>query len=364
MYRNCIFCSAALGANESIERFPVGKTLAFDAAKGRLWAVCPKCARWNLAPIEERWEAIEDAEQLFRDARMRVHGENVGLARLRDGGRLIRIGQALAGELAAWRYGRELRRRRFRAALGDNTVRFGGSGAMFVGGIVALPLMVATSVLFTAGGVYRYVQRHRRADQVLHRVAGEDSPTGHALHVRWRDLALARMRPGPDRRLAVSLAQTREGWAGAGRIVLTGPAATALVGKALVQINGYGARQADLDVALDRIADRGGPERFVRRVAREEYGLEVPGVEYGDLIPTLGLRRKTPERIREGRARRPFPLNADYATSLALEMALHEESERRAMEGDLAELHAAWREAEEIAAIADRLPDALDEEVR
>lgn len=40
---------------------------------------------------------------------------------------------------------------------------------------------------------------------------------------------------------------------------------------------------------------------------------------------------------------------------LALEMAAHEESERRAMEGELAILETAWREAEEIAAVADRL---------
>jgi hypothetical protein len=36
-------------------------------------------------------------------------------------------------------------------------------------------------------------------------------------------------------------------------------------------------------------------------------------------------------------------------------MALHEESERRAMQGELAELERAWREAEEVAAIADDL---------
>jgi hypothetical protein len=40
---------------------------------------------------------------------------------------------------------------------------------------------------------------------------------------------------------------------------------------------------------------------------------------------------------------------------LAFEMALHEEAERRAMEGELAELERAWREAEEIAGIADDL---------
>jgi hypothetical protein len=36
-------------------------------------------------------------------------------------------------------------------------------------------------------------------------------------------------------------------------------------------------------------------------------------------------------------------------------MALHEESERRAMDGELAMLTEAWREAEEIAQIADTL---------
>ena len=38
---------------------------------------------------------------------------------------------------------------------------------------------------------------------------------------------------------------------------------------------------------------------------------------------------------------------------LALEMASHEEQERRAMEGELALLEAAWRQAEEVARIAD-----------
>ncbi|MXX56163.1 MAG: hypothetical protein F4Z44_10340 [Gemmatimonadetes bacterium] len=50
-------------------------------------------------------------------------------------------------------------------------------------------------------------------------------------------------------------------------------------------------------------------------------------------------------------------------TRLALEMALNEEQERRALEGELAQLEAAWREAEEIAAIADNLllPEHTDE---
>jgi hypothetical protein len=38
---------------------------------------------------------------------------------------------------------------------------------------------------------------------------------------------------------------------------------------------------------------------------------------------------------------------------LALEMAVHEEAERRAMHGELAALEAAWRDADEIARIVD-----------
>ena len=48
---------------------------------------------------------------------------------------------------------------------------------------------------------------------------------------------------------------------------------------------------------------------------------------------------------------------------LALEMAANEDVERRAMAGELAELREAWREAEEIAQIADDMfvADALEE---
>jgi hypothetical protein len=46
-------------------------------------------------------------------------------------------------------------------------------------------------------------------------------------------------------------------------------------------------------------------------------------------------------------------------------MALHEEAERRAMQGELAELERAWRDAEEIAKIADDLlvPASVDKRI-
>jgi hypothetical protein len=56
----------------------------------------------------------------------------------------------------------------------------------------------------------------------------------------------------------------------------------------------------------------------------------------------------------------------DATTRLALEMASHEETERRAFEGELADLEDAWREAEEIAAIADGLllPESVEDWIR
>src|SRR3712207_8482965 len=76
MYSSCLFCNAQLGENDQLPTFPVGQRIAYDAAKGRLWVVCPRCARWNLTPLEERWEAIEQCERLYRGTRLRVSTDN------------------------------------------------------------------------------------------------------------------------------------------------------------------------------------------------------------------------------------------------------------------------------------------------
>lgn len=80
MYSTCLFCHRPLGSNEVVEAFPVGRRLAFDQRQGRLWVVCRKCEKWNLTPLEERWDAIESCERLFRDTRKRVSTDHIGLA--------------------------------------------------------------------------------------------------------------------------------------------------------------------------------------------------------------------------------------------------------------------------------------------
>jgi hypothetical protein len=351
MYGSCIFCSAALGSNESIERFPVGRSLAFDAAKGRLWAVCPKCARWNLAPIEERWEAIEDAERLFRDTRLRAQSENVGLAKLADGTRLIRVGQALPGEMAAWRYGEQLARRQRRA------LWYGGVAAAAGVGILAAGV-AATSIGFV-GGVnlyngYRYLARRARSLRPVGRVEAEVGGVQTQVRLRGEDVTGAWL-SDPDDGLGIALNfpravdvpdPRRAGQLRKVPLVLRGDAALPVMGRAMVHVNASGASAAGVQMALRRMQLAGSPEEFVRTVARRRL-LLTGGDTRGAPLDTKFDAMFDPED--EPRS--------DWAVALALEMALHEETERRALQGELAMLESMWREAEEIASIADRLPD-------
>ncbi|MEO8580192.1 MAG: hypothetical protein ABI469_08080, partial [Gemmatimonadales bacterium] len=132
MYSTCLFCHTELGANAAVEHFPVGRRLAFDAAKGRLWVVCRKCERWNLTPVEERWEAIEECERSFLATKLRTSTDQIGLARLNEGLELVRIGKPLRPEFAAWRYGDQFGRRRRKNIF---------KGAAVVAGAVAIPLL-------------------------------------------------------------------------------------------------------------------------------------------------------------------------------------------------------------------------------
>src|SRR5207302_494825 len=59
MYRTCAFCNGKLDGDGGPSGLGVGRRLAFDEWRSRLWVICPKCSRWNLAPLEERLEQIE-----------------------------------------------------------------------------------------------------------------------------------------------------------------------------------------------------------------------------------------------------------------------------------------------------------------
>ncbi|CAN5810197.1 hypothetical protein BH11GEM1_BH11GEM1_28610 [soil metagenome] len=342
MYSTCIFCQQGLGRNEAIEHFPVGRRLAFDEAKGRLWVVCRKCERWNLTPLEERWEAIEECQRAFCSTRMRVSTDHIGLARLKEGLELVRIGEPRRPEMAAWRYGDQFGRRRVKrfAMIGGAAVIVGGvilAGPVL--GLVGAPMFNPVFNLFNAGrGIYRWRTRLP--------IGLED---GTMVPVPLAKLAKVTLKADKqDIVLGLTAARPREAtpwWKydrGEVEYELHGDAAIRAAGVLLPQMNLAGGSRKEVSAAVDVLERAGGdPSRL-----------------FHNAMSAIG--RRDAERI-FSRTNRNMLSGLPTTSRLALEMAAHEDSERRALEGELHELEAAWKDAEEIAGIADDmfLPDSV-----
>jgi hypothetical protein len=341
MYHHCLFCQTDLGANESVERFPVGHRLAFDGAKGRLWVVCPRCARWNLTPLEERWEAIDQCERLYRGTRLRASTDNVGLARLRGGLELVRIGSPLRPEFAAWRYSAKFGRRRRDAQL----VAGAGAALTVAAGVVAAPVIVpalaigawsivAVPGITTALAVIPIVgtlalRDYLQHDRVIGRVVG---PNKRVLTVRAKHLDYAELRARSDG-ADPSLTLPHDG----GWTDIEGAAALRTLAQLMAGANRLGATAGQVRDAVQDVEDAGDAATYLARTS------------------TKGGWRSTRIMSLLNEYRGLGALRLSASERLALEMALNEESEYRALEGELAQLEQAWRDAEQIAAIADNL---------
>ncbi|MEP7384473.1 MAG: hypothetical protein ABI910_22560, partial [Gemmatimonadota bacterium] len=125
----------------------------------------------------------------------------------------------------------------------------------------------------------------------------------------------------------------------------------------LPQVNRFGGRKSDVADAVRQIEYVGNSERFLRGMGRQAQGMMKSMTE--GVSP-----RKA--RSRQGQFNKYGLFSLPTPHRLALEMALHEESERRALEGELEELQRAWVDAEEVAGIADNLlvPESIDAEFR
>ena len=338
MYSTCIFCNHALGRNDLIEHFPVGRRLAFDAAKGRLWVVCQLCGRWNLTPLEERWEAIEETERAFRHTLVRVSTDNIGLARMADGLELIRIGSPLRPEFASWRYGRHfgVRRRRTHIVAGTGVAAAAVAGIAFGPTLAPALTLGAISIvafpgLTTIMGVIPMVgmlaaHDYLTYDRVVARLPhGRRVVTVRAKHLG--DIELKTDRGGEGATLHVLHDGGWSEFADAEAIH-----ATSVI---LTGANRYGASDASVQDAVRQIEDAGDAPSFLAAASSRNTWR---GGRVMSLLNTY---------------RRLGAMHLNSTERLALEMAVHEEHERRALEGELAALAAAWRDAEEIAAIAD-----------
>lgn len=351
MYSSCLYCHTDLGQNEVIGSFPVGRRLAYDLANGRFWVICTSCKRWNLSPLEERWDAMDECERLYEKSRLRMSTDNIGLARIAEGTELVRVGHALRPEMAAWRFSGQLaaRRRKYRWIVAGGVIAVGG----FYAGVAA-----AGAGVGALQGVWQLLHRgYERATRLLLPPPVNSAPDSDAPGWRWAagfdrpqtDTAIARALQTP-RVESKHVRGTRLGFdpsthelelrvpvIGRRLAEYRGSSAASVLPKLVAKFNRFGGRKSEEKLAVEMlttVADDGAPDL-------------ATGVLQRYLGRTLDTRKL-----------------GDYgsATALALEMALQEQRERELLAGELLDLEFAWREAEELARIADTLvPTHIDQ---
>jgi hypothetical protein len=307
--------------------------LAFDAAKGRLWAVCASCERWNLSPLEERWEAIEECEKLFRETKLRVSTDNIGLARLKEGTTLVRVGDPQRPEMAAWRYGDQFHRRR-RRYIALTSAGVAVAGIWVIAGPV-LGLVGAASMNLI--NIPNLILNTRTVVRV--RSGGRD------IGLNRLNINAARLQPGGAAGFTLEIPES-QGPRGSfrlrgERVVLAGKDALRAASVLLPQINRRGGNAETVERAVGLLGTARGPEELFAH-----YAFHRPDgrIRIQSIYPRVGSRSDS-----------GLLLTMPAAVRLALEMSLHEDDERRALEGELAELEDRWREAEEVATISDEM---------
>ncbi len=328
MWSTCLFCHSNLGSNESIEAFPVGRRLAFDQARGRLWVVCRACERWNLSPLDERWDAIDDCERRFRNARKRVTSENIGLAKLNDGLELVRIGKPLRPEFAAWRYGDQFGRRRRKAILVGGGLVAGGAGLVVAATATGILSGMGYLVWVAAESTYNTVRDRRVVAQV-------PAPSGRVLMVRGKHLKQMCMHAPAAGHWGLHVPHDH------GVEQFVDEEARRVAAFILPHMNASGASPRRVQAAVHDLESVGTAEEFLLEVARQSTPKFVSKTDHG-LIRSLHIE-----------------------TRLAIEMAVNEANERAALEGELSLLEEVWQQAEEIAAISDTLglPEEMDRQL-
>lgn len=125
-------------------------------------------------------------------------------------------------------------------------------------------------------------------------------------------------------------------------LVLRGAPAADAARRLLPRLNRAGGARGTVSDAVSMMERHGDADALMRFVA--QYDQEVARPDFTAASPNAGTEPAIPPMMK-----------APVALRLAAEMAVHEDLERRALEGELAVLESAWKEAEEVAAIADDL---------
>ena len=310
MIAHCIFCHHKFPANRELEHFPVARRIAFDPARGRLWAVCDQCQRWTLAPFEARWEALEQLEKTTRDrATLLLQGENVALLRAGEV-ELVRIGKADLREEAWWRYGREMLKRQKDAL---SVIR---RGKIFD---AAIWMLIIGIPIWAGSDAQGWIDNARRKRMGKIAWAGSlrcDACGAPVDALAFKEQSFVRLTLQNERTaLRVPCAKCERGFA-----LLGGADSEQTLRRLLAYRNFAGASRVQIEHATREIGQAGSATRLVVETAREQ----------------------------------PLLVNLSEVASLSLEIALSDQTERRQLAGEVKELEAEWRISEEIANIVDR----------
>jgi hypothetical protein len=208
-----------------------------------------------------------------------------------------------------------------------------GAGLAAVGGLVAGGAAIGASLGGFAWGLSQLarVVIHGSDETIVARVRTDN---GQVLPVRRRHLAETSLSRGSDGTLAIELRYKN------GQSRFEGPEAMRIASLVVPTVNRFGGSRSEVAAAVSEIEQTGGPEPYVSQLAQRAHVVTA-------------LRARGNRRGRRGKVGATGLYGLNPVDRLALEMALHEEAERRAMAGELAVLENAWRDAEEIAAIAD-----------
>lgn len=307
----CAFCDGRIEPGDAVADVSLGRTVAFDAARRRVWNVCARCGQWNLVALDlaELDAVIAELELRYFATSKRSERDGVGVGEERDGVSLVRLADATWKQSAAWRFGRRLRaRRRWWLA--------------YVAGL-------AVFAFYQPGWLRAFVSQGWATPAILAFLL---------LSVWWTNRGVVGSARAGDRRIEVPrgrlrdarLNATGDGWSltvqhASGTSTLTGEPALQLLRQLLFRINFPGAGQRELERALAMVELGGGAAALIGNWIRAN-----PDADW-----------------RLGR----LPMEV----ALAFEIAAHEETERRAMEAALLPLARAAAEAESRALIVEAL---------
>ena len=316
LYAHCLFCGCEFPHSSLFSRVPPGDRLAYDPLRARIWSICGRCKRWNLIPLEERLDAVDELERTVHDsAAMLAATDNIALYET-DDLTIIRIGRAPLIERAVWRYGRELVARD--AAYNRRRTQL---ATMTTGALARVGERLGAWKLDRDWGPSGAadILRWQRFGSVAWEGRSGCNYCGSVLHTLHFDSSWWLYPRMEDNRLVVGVPCTRcDPWTPRNVFDVTGEEALVLLRRALAYQHIAGATERDVHQAARLIEQVGSVERLLGQLAGRStlWGL--------------------------GRVR-----------TIALEIAANQVAERHQLELHLHHVEAEWRIEESLARIVD-----------